>query len=269
MAIIPELDIVRSDLLIKTLVNKNGSQLNLRSYDLITNTATQERISFVIGEKYERIRLWLEEYSSLDIQPLDVFISRFYGEVASQPEFGLFEDYESANTACRVTVSIQQFRRFACDFLGLDENSSGKEYIRMLENGLLPAAIQAPEMDSGYVSILPAHAFLMENRRCKYQFWLDVGSMGWWERLNQPLTNPYILRRGWASNRKWTAADEISANQESMLKIVRGLISRCSGKIIAASVHVNEYGSEQRGPLLQSLQTLQKRIFESQRKNNV
>jgi len=269
MAVINELDIVRADLLVKTLARKSGGKIKLGSFDLITNTATQERISFIIGEKFERIRFWLEDYISLDSQPLDIFISRFYGEVVSQPEFSLFGDFESADTAFRITASIRQFRRFAGEFLGLDHISSGREYIRMLEEGLLPAAIRVPELTGEFVSILPAHAFLMENRQCKYQFWLDVGSMGWWERLNQPLTNPYVLRRGWTGDRKWTAADEISANQESMLKIVRGLISRCSGKIIAASVHVNEYGSEQRGPLLQSLQTLQKRMFISGRENGV
>ena len=79
--------------------------------------------------------------------------------------------------------------------------------------------------------------------------------------MNQPLTNPYLLRRAWGGSQKWTDAFEFEANQESMLRIIRGLLSRCTRKIIVNTVHTNEYGSEQRGPLLRAFQLLQKQIY--------
>ena len=47
------------------------------------------------------------------------------------------------------------------------------------------------------VLIAPAYTFLMSNRPVEHQFWLDVGATGWWERLYQPLTHPYVLSRRW------------------------------------------------------------------------
>ena len=41
----------------------------------------------------------------------------------------------------------------------------------------------------------------MSNRPVDYQFWLDVGGRGWFERLYQPLTHPYVLSRALAAGR--------------------------------------------------------------------
>ena len=49
------------------------------------------------------------------------------------------------------------------------------------------------------VLLAPAYTFLMSNRPVAHQFWLDVGGTGWWERLSQPLTHPYVLSRRWAA----------------------------------------------------------------------
>ena len=57
----------------------------------------------------------------------------------------------------------------------------------------------------------------MSNRPVEVQFWLDVGSRGWSERLYQPLTHPYVLSRGWQPGRPWTDADEFEAGQEALL----------------------------------------------------
>jgi len=101
----------------------------------------------------------------------------------------------------------------------------------------------------------------MENRSVEVQFWLDIGSLGWWERLNQPLTNPYLLRRSWNKEDLWTTALEYATNQDNMLRVVEGLLNRCHRQVFIYSVQVNERGSEQRGPLLRAFQTLRKRYF--------
>ena len=118
-----------------------------------------------------------------------------------------------------------------------------------------------PKIDLPAVQVSPAHAFLMENRHVKVQFWLDIGAMGWWERLNQPLANPYLLNRNVNMTQRWTEAHEFNANQDAMLHVVEGLLNRCTERVIACAVRTNEYGSETRGPLQQAFQTLQKRVF--------
>jgi len=89
-----------------------------------------------------------------------------------------------------------------------------------------------------------------------YQFWLDIGSTGWWARLDQPLTQPYILSRNWEQGQKWTGRNELEINQETLLRVTSGLLRRCSQHVDLISVGLNESGNEERGALLVAMQTV-------------
>jgi len=86
----------------------------------------------------------------------------------------------------------------------------GREYVQLVQDGVVAAQYvrswQRQPADA--VLIAPAYTFLMANQAVDHQFWLDVGSNAWWERLNQPLTQPYVLGRDWAEGRAWTDLDE-------------------------------------------------------------
>ncbi len=270
MVAIPDLDIVRAELIVQTLFSDKKSTEGLRSFDTLTNPAMQERITFLIGEKIETIRSWQQAYQASPILPLDVFISMLYGELLSQKGFGFYADFQTADVITKLVLSMRNFRHFAWSFLGIDEIASGLEYLRAVQNGLLPSSIlNDTEPDSIAVQISPAHTFLMENRRVRVQFWLDIGSMGWWERLYQPLANPYLLNRNIDLTQRWTEAHEFNANQEAMKRIVAGLLNRCNEKVIVSSVRINEYGSESRGPLLRAFQTLRKRVYLASKESDV
>jgi hypothetical protein len=262
MLALPGLDILRADLIAQTLYSPRAQSEGLRSFDALTNASMQERISFAYGRKLESLREWLEDYKNIDPLPLDIFISRLFGEILSQKSFGLFADFDAAEHIAQLIASIQSFRQFLTTTFGMDAVSAGLEFIRVVESGLLPAAFMSRrEPPEDAVLIAPAHSFLMENRPVAVQFWLDIGSLGWWERLSQPLTNPYILRREWQSGTAWTYTQNFDANQQHLQRVVAGLLNRCRGQVVVSSVQVNERGSEQRGPLLQALQTLRKRAF--------
>ena len=79
----------------------------------------------------------------------------------------------------------------------------GREYLEMVEDGVIAAQYVRgwQEVDRNAVLLAPAHTFLMMNRPVDYQFWLDIGSRGWFERLYQPLTQPYVLSRHWQPGR--------------------------------------------------------------------
>jgi hypothetical protein len=270
LQILPGLDIVRADLIVQTLYSERSQADGLRSFDAIANQTMQERITFAFGRKIETLRAWLQEISEADPQPLDIFLSRLFGELLSQNGFGFFANFEAAERVSQLIYSIKSFRQFLTSVFSIDDVSAGVEFIRTLEAGLLPSVFLSKEQEhASAVLIAPAHSFLMENRPVANQFWLDIGSMGWWERLNQPLTNPYILRRGWQPGQLWTDAQEYQANQEHMQRIVEGLINRCRQKVYVSSVQVNEYGSEQRGALLRAFQTLRKRAFAAQGREHV
>lgn len=94
----------------------------------------------------------------------------------------------------------------------------------------------------------------MRNRPVRVQFWVDIGSQGWWSRLDQPLTQPYVLNRNWSEDRKWTDEDEFLNNQRSLLRVVKGLIRRCYGQIHMSTITLNEQGVEERGALVLAMQ---------------
>lgn len=264
MVVLPELDIVRADLIVRTLFTPKQSQDGLRSFDTLTQPAMQERITFKTGENIEGIRIWMKDYQEKDPLPLDVFFSLIFGELFSQKNYSFFSDPGAASRLYQIIQSIRIFRQFMTQGMGLDDISAGFEYMRSVENGLLPSAIHDIEKEpENAVLIAPAHTFLMENRKVDYQFWLDIGSLGWWERLNQPLTNPYLLNRNRDQSQVWTEAHEYNANQAGMLRIIEGLVNRCGKMIFVNSIRTNENGSEQRGPLLQAFHTLQKRVYQS------
>jgi hypothetical protein len=103
------------------------------------------------------------------------------------------------------------------------------------------------------VYLAPAYTFLMSNRPVDVQFWLDIGGRGWYERLYQPLTHPYVLSRHWIEGTPWTDSDEYAANQAALVRLVLGLTSRCREAIYLGLSGVNEQGYEHKGELLRAI----------------
>jgi len=99
----------------------------------------------------------------------------------------------------------------------------------------------------------------MANSSVDYQFWLDIGSLGWWERLYQPLTNPYVYQSTWKKDLLWSEDREYALNQSMMAKLIEGLLIRCDKGMYASIVQTNEYGAQNSGPLLKAFQRLIKR----------
>ena len=110
------------------------------------------------------------------------------------------------------------------------------------------------------ISIMPVTTFLMSNRPVDYQFWLDAGSNGWWERIAQPLTHPYVLMVDWEVGRPWTDSDEMAAQHDWLSRVILGLTRRCRKHIFVANSEISEQGYEQRGPLLTVLQRLLRQL---------
>jgi hypothetical protein len=96
----------------------------------------------------------------------------------------------------------------------------------------------------------------MRGRPATIQFWLDVGSMGWWERLDQPLTHPYVLSRQWqeGSDAVWLDSHDFARQQEMIHRIVTGLLRRCRRHVYLGISDFGEQGFEQRGPMLRVFQ---------------
>ncbi|MBU2609844.1 MAG: hypothetical protein KJ606_02685 [Chloroflexi bacterium] len=261
-------DLVRAQLLAEIVYRQKD--LRLSTFDAI-KPEMQERITYVLGNRYSNLRDWMLAYRQGELLPLDHFLRKLFGEVLSQPAFGFHGNFDAVRVAASLIESVRKFRialEPAKDLTGFgktssngndeDENLSGlgKEYIVMLQDGVIAAqyleAWHTPESEA--VLIVPATTFLMMNRPVTVQFWLDPGSGGWAERLFQPLTHPYVLSRNWTMDRVWSDADEVRASQESMTMLVSGLLRRCREHVYLGLAELGETGFEQRGELLRAFQ---------------
>jgi hypothetical protein len=249
------LDLVRSQLLTDIVYRQRD--LGLSPFDII-KADVQERITFSIGNRYAVLRDWLLAYRETEPLPLDHFLRKLFGEVLSQPGFGYHRNFDSVRVAASLVESVRKFRiSLESDFRSLgDFGSLGREYIQMLQDGVIAASYLEgwQTEDKEAVLVAPAHTFLMMNRPVTVQFWLDIGSSGWYERLSQPLTHPFVLSRWWESGRVWSDADDVQYSKESLARLVTGLLHRCRERVHICLSELGESGFEQRGELLRAFQ---------------
>jgi len=249
------MDLVRAQLLAEIVYRQKA--FTLSGFEQI-RSEVHERITFVFGQQYELLRGWLEGYRSGPVDPLDHFLRRLFGEILSQKGFGFHRNFDAARTASSLIESIRKFRQ-VMEASGDASIQVGSAYLNMLQDGVIAAQyIETWQTEPAEAVLLaPAHTFLMMNRPATVQFWLDVGSNGWWERLFQPLTQPYVLSRTWEPERLWTDSDDLSANQQALNRLVTGLLRRCRGRIYLGLSDLGEAGFEQRGPLLKAIWKMQ------------
>ena len=252
-------DLIRAQLLTEIVYRQRD--LRLSTFDEI-KPEMQERITYILGEKYTNLRNWLNDYRETTPQPFDFFLRKLFGEVLSQPDYGFHRNMDSVRIASSLIESIKKFRYAmepTTNLTGLEDLSGfdlGKEYIAMLEDGVIAAQYLESWRTENKETVLiaPAHTFLMMNRPVAVQFWLDPGSSGWVQRLSQPLTHPYVLSRHWEAGRLWMDADEVNAETDSLARLAGGLLSRCREKLFLALADLSETGFEQRGTLLRAFQ---------------
>ena len=151
----------------------------------------------------------------------------------------------------------------------------GLEYVTLLTQGLwgaqyapereqppaaamdnADAANTPPVPGSKDILIAPIYTYLTSNFRSRYQFWLDINSLGWYERIYQPLTHPYVLSRQWKPGTVWMEADEHRERQAMLSRLVGGLVYRCSGQVFMASSQLGISGQEESGPLERAVRRL-------------
>lgn len=260
MQSIDGMDLIRSKILADIVYRVKEGIPELIPFDQII-PSTQERISPMLGEKYEHLRLWLEEYRQLNPIDLDYFLSRLFGEVLSQPGYGFHLNNDKIRITATLIESMRNFRKVIGKNFGGDNISLGREYIEMLNDGLVASQylLNWQPKDEEAVLITPAYTYLINNYPVDVQLWVDVGNRLWAEHLFQPLTQPYVLNRNWSTDKTWSYDQELETNEQLFHNLVLGLINRCRKKIFLGISKYNEQGYEQRGALLQVLH----KLFES------
>ncbi|MCX7680488.1 MAG: hypothetical protein N2508_00725, partial [Anaerolineae bacterium] len=260
MQAIAGLDLVRAQLLAEIVYRSKDGKPVLSSFDQI-NPMMQERLTFALGGRYQRLYEWLQEYQSGEEEELDHFLARLFGEVLSQEGYGFHTDYDAARVAYELIESVRKFR-WVTEASIAAGGKLGQEYLSMVQDGVIAAQYilgwQLRPEDA--VLLAPAYTFLMYNRPVDIQFWLDVGGAGWWERLYQPLTHPHVLSRHWPQGKVWGDADEVEARNEALARLIIGLLRRCRRRVYLALSELSEQGYEQKGALLMAVQRVLRRM---------
>jgi hypothetical protein len=257
---IEDMDLVRAQLLAHIVYRPHDDLPALSGFDQI-QPDVQARLTFVLGQRYDHLRSWLQDYAGRDQEDgaFDHFLSRLFGELLSQPGYGFHRDYDAGAVAANLIDSVRSFRQMLAVGDGEGDTADGplgREYLEMVADGVIAAQYVRSwwQQPDDAVLLAPAYTFLVGNRAVDYQFWLDVGSRGWWERLEQPLTHTYVLSREWPADVIWTDAHEVATRDDALYRLVLGLIRRCRCRIYLGLSELSEQGSEQTGPLLRVLQ---------------
>ena len=253
------LDLCRAGLLADVVYRRSGNVIKPGDFSIVKGEM-KDRITYAAGERYEQLRKWIELYQSESAVQLDIFFSRIFGELLTQPGFGFHNQMAAGEVTANLMESARKFRQSVQSTL--EPQQIAREFILAVESGLVSAQYLRSwqEPTESAVIIAPAFTFLLQNRPVQYQIWLDAGSDTWFERLEQPLTHPYVLNRQWQPGEVWDDAHEFSANQLTLYQLASGLMRRCTDQIILMHSELNEQGFEQQGTLIKSVFMTFKRI---------
>lgn len=249
------LDVARAHLIADAALRASKERLTL-----LDDAALWQRVGMRFYEPYNAIVKWLAPDESLRINtaPLDLYWQQLFTDVLSKQGFGLHGDLDGALVCDKLIQSARGYRE-VFERSGLQPGIDiAREYIETLGEDIL-AAQYAPERepdiaDDDAVLVMPAHTYLVSNFNSRFQFWLDINSQGWYERVYQPLTHPYVLSRRWVAGRIWTEEDEHRARQLMLGKVLSGLTYHCAGKVYVATSEYSISGQEEDGPLARAIQ---------------
>lgn len=247
--IVGPLDPVRAALAARSLYEEASSAL--KSGDDLGATE-RERIGAAALGHYDVLREWIEGYRRGAPVPTDHFLRRFFGEILSRSDL----PSEDARVCAKLIASASGFRRVA-PAIGLREDSVGGHYIRMVYQGGAAAQYLTDQDDateSKAVILAPVPTYLLSGHTARFQFWLDIGSIAWWEPPHQPLTNPYVLSRRWSEGTRWTDRVDFGTRNEALSRVVVGLTQRCREGIYLCTSELEMTGQPQEGPLLRAVQ---------------
>lgn len=247
---IEELDPVRAALAARLLYDDAGPAL--RSRDVL-EMGEHERIGGEALESYDQLHAWIETYRQEEPAPLDHFLRRLFGELLSHPDF----DPEDAAVYAKLVASAEWFRQ-AAPAMGLESKSVGQQYLEMIYEGVVAAEYlttqDVTDEADAITLVAPIYTYLLSGEPVRYQFWLDVGSMSWWEPPHQPLTNPHVLARRWPKDAPWTDAVDYETRNATLYRLVRGLTQRCSDGLYLCTSDLEMSGEPQDSPLLRAVQ---------------
>jgi len=237
----------------RTLADLSGEGADQRGQRAIGRL--WEQVGYQARERYQELYDWLVGYRAGEPEPLDIMLSRLFGDLLSRRGYGFYEDTERGRAYGRLVESATKFGQAVRLGESLTEQQMWRDYVQLLLGGITSAQylLDWPEPEGEAVILATAYGYLTRDLRSKYQFWTALGDGGWLSRPNQPLTHPYVLRRDWPVGQPWSDVEDLEANREALGRVIQGLAARCTGKVYLAYSELGIGGEEQTGELLHAL----------------
>jgi hypothetical protein len=266
--VLPDLDPIRARHLAKSALAREGDRmLDLSgaepgACDPQALGRLWETVGYQLRQPYEALRVWLETYQRGDPEALDIMLSRLFGDLLSRPGFSFRDDPALTRACARLVESAAKFRLAVGMDAGIDERDVSRQYVELILGGIASAAylVDWPEESTEGVILAPAYAYLTRDVRSRFQFWIDLGAQGWWNRPNQPLTHPYVLSRRWSVGRPWRDIEEEQTRREVLVRVLQGLAARCTQGIYLAHSELGMDGDQQNDRLLRALAQAQGKL---------
>jgi hypothetical protein len=222
----------------------------------IEDAALWTRVGLRHREGYRALRGWLHELR--EPIPLDLWWQTAFTQVLSREGFGLEGDGDAARAVAQLIASARAFR----ESLQHSEATLPTQvdmdllYVQMVQDGMLPARYDEEPGSEDGVLLATVQAVLTSDVHSRFQFWLDLQTSGWHERIFQPLTHPYVLAHHWPKEAHWDDDDEHREAVERLADVVAGLSFRCSERIFLASSQLTISGQDGEGWLIRPLQRM-------------
>ena len=167
-ATINGLDLCRAGLLADVVYRRAGNKVSLGDFSIV-NTAMKDRVTYLAGERYDQLRQWINLYTTDEPVSLDIFFSRVFGELLTQPGFGFHNQVAAGEITANLMESARKFRQAA--HATMEPFEIPREFVpgRGIRSGFsaIPAFLAGPAQAS--VTIAPAFTFLLQNRAVAVQ----------------------------------------------------------------------------------------------------
>jgi hypothetical protein len=222
----------------------------------IEDAALWTRVGLRHREGYRALREWLHELR--EPMPLDLWWQTVFTQVLSREGFGLAGDRDAARAVAQLIASARAFRESLQHSEATLPAQADMDllYVQMVQDGMLPARYDEEPGSEDGVLLATVQAVLTSDVRSRFQFWLDLQTSGWHERIFQPLTHPYVLAHHWPKEARWDDDDEHREAVERLADVVAGLSFRCSERIFLASSQLTISGQDGEGWMIRPLQRM-------------
>ena len=135
MSAIDGLDLIRAKLLTEMLYRQGA----LLPFANVKTTVMQDRITYELGERYDRLYRWMQQYIEQGgVDAIDIFFRRIFGELLSRAGYGFHGDIDAGNIAMNLVDSARNFR-WSLDFMSRYDEAANLslDYVKMVDRGVI------------------------------------------------------------------------------------------------------------------------------------